>query len=46
MNLSLQSVGRRSVQMLCPIACFQPRDKVGMLVEKKWYLFFIIIIIF
>ena len=34
MNLSLQSVGRRSVQMLCPIACFQPRNKVGMLVEK------------
>ena len=32
--------------MLCPIACFQPRDKVGMLVEKKLYLFFIIIITF
>ena len=39
MNLSLQSVGRRSVQMLCPIACFQPRDMVGMLVEKMIFVF-------
>ena len=46
MNLSLQSAGRRSVQMLCPIACFQPPDKVGMLVEKNYICFFIIIIIF
>ena len=42
MNLSLQSAGRRSVQMLCPIACFQPPDKVGMLVEKNYICFFII----
>ena len=46
MNLSLQSVGRRSVQMLCPIACFQPRDKVGMLVEKNDIWFFLLLLLF
>ena len=39
MNLSLKSVGSRSVKMLCPNAYFQPRDKVAMLVEKMIFIY-------
>ena len=44
MNLALQSVGRRSVKMLYPNACFQPRGKVAMLVEKMIYIYIYIYI--
>ena len=46
MNLSLQSFGRRSVKMPYPNACFQPRDKVAMLVEKLIYIYIYIFFFF